>query len=114
MALNELIEKCKEEDIKAQGELYKLYSTKLYSICLKYSRNVAEAQDNLQDAFLTIFKNISQFKHKGSFEGWMKRITVNTVLQKYRKERYFEIVSDQLADEPEPEIEDEHLSLDFL
>jgi len=114
VALNELIEKCKEEDIKAQGELYKLYSTKLYSICLKYSRNVAEAQDNLQDAFLTIFKNINQFKHKGSFEGWMKRITVNTVLQKYRKERYFEIVNDQLADEPEPEIEDEHLSLDFL
>lgn len=114
MALNELIEKCKEEDIKAQGELYKLYSTKLYSICLKYSRNVAEAQDNLQDAFLTIFKNINQFKHKGSFEGWMKRITVNTVLQKYRKERYFEIVNDQLADEPEPEIEDENLSLDFL
>lgn len=114
MALNELIEKCKKEDIKAQGELYTLYANKLYSICLKYSRNVAEAQDNLQDAFLTIFKSISQYKHKGSFEGWMKRITVNTVLQKYRKERYFEIVNDQLVEEPETEIEEQNLSLDYL
>lgn len=114
MALNELIEKCKEEDIKAQGELYTLYANKLYSISLKYSRNVSEAQDNLQDAFLTIFKSIGQYKYKGSFEGWMKRITVNTVLQKYRKERYFEIVNDQLAEEAEAEIEEQNVSLDYL
>jgi RNA polymerase sigma factor (sigma-70 family) len=114
LALNELIEKCKEEDIKAQGELYTLYANKLYSISLKYSRNVAEAQDNLQDAFLTIFKSIGQYKYKGSFEGWMKRITVNTVLQKYRKERYFEIVNDQLAEEAEAEIEEQNVSLDYL
>lgn len=114
VVLNELIEKCKKEDIKAQGELYTLYANKLYSISLKYSRNVTEAQDNLQDAFLTIFKSIGQYKHKGSFEGWMKRITVNTVLQKYRKERYFEIVNDQLAEEPEAETEEQNLSLDYL
>lgn len=114
MALNELIEKCKEEDIKAQGELYTLYANKLYSICLKYSKNVAEAQDNLQDAFLTIFKSIGQYKNKGSFEGWMKRITVNTVLQKFRKERYFEIVNDAIAEEPELEIEEQEVSLDYL
>jgi RNA polymerase sigma factor (sigma-70 family) len=114
VALNELIEKCKAGDIKAQGELYTLYANKLYSISLKYSRNVAEAQDNLQDAFLTIFKSIGQYKYKGSFEGWMKRITVNTVLQKYRKERYFEIVNDQLAEEAEAEIEEQNVSLDYL
>ncbi|MCR9182313.1 MAG: sigma-70 family RNA polymerase sigma factor [Flavobacteriaceae bacterium] len=114
MALNELIEKCKLEDIKAQGELYTLYSSKLYSVCLKYSRNATEAQDNLQDAFLTIFKNMSQYKHKGSFEGWMKRITVNTVLQKYRKERFFEIVNENQIEDPEIEVEENSFSLDFL
>lgn len=114
MALNELIEKCKQEDIKAQGELYTLFSSKLYSVCLKYSRNATEAQDNLQDAFLTIFKNISQYKHKGSFEGWMKRIAVNTVLQKYRKERFFEIVNENQIEDPEVEIEENSFSLDFL
>lgn len=114
MALDELIEKCKQEDIKAQGELYTLYSSKLFAVCLKYSRNATEAQDNLQDAFLTIFKSMSQYKHKGSFEGWMKRITVNTVLQKYRKERFFEIVNENQIEDPEIEIEENSFSLDFL
>lgn len=114
MALNELIEKCKKEDIKAQGQLYTLFSSKLFSVCLKYSRNSVEAQDNLQDAFLTIFKSIGQYKHKGSFEGWMKRITVNTVLQKYRKERFFEIVNENQIEDPEVEIEEDSFSLDFL
>lgn len=114
MALEELIKKCKEENIKAQGELYTLFSAKLFSICLKYSRNATEAQDNLQDAFITIFKSIKQYKHKGSFEGWMKRITVNTVLQKYRKERVFEIVNEERIEDPEVEIEESNISLDFL
>jgi len=114
LALEELIKKCKEENIKAQGELYTLFSAKLFSICLKYSRNATEAQDNLQDAFITIFKSIKQYKHKGSFEGWMKRITVNTVLQKYRKERVFEIVNEERIEDPEVEIEESNISLDFL
>ncbi len=114
MVLEELIEKCKQDDIKAQGELYTLYSSKLYAVCLKYSRNATEAQDNLQDAFLTIFKSISQYQHKGSFEGWMKRITVNTVLQKYRKERFFEIVNENQIEDPEIEVEESSFSLDFL
>ncbi len=114
MALEELIAKCKEENAKAQGELYTLFSSKLFSICLKYSRNAVEAQDNLQDAFLTIFKSIGQYKHKGSFEGWMKRITVNTVLQKYRKERVFEIVNEETIEDEEVEIEESTLSLDYL
>jgi RNA polymerase sigma-70 factor (ECF subfamily) len=115
LALEELIEKCKDENAKAQGELYVLFSDKLFSVCLKYSRNSVEAQDNLQDAFLTIFKSIRQYKHKGSFEGWMKRITINTVLQKYRKERFFEIVNEEAIEDPEEvEIEENNLSLDFL
>ncbi len=114
MALEELIAKCKEDNAKAQGELYTLFSSKLFSICLKYSRNAVEAQDNLQDAFLTIFKSIGQYKHKGSFEGWMKRITINTVLQKYRKERVFEIVNEETIEHEEVEIEESNVSLDFL
>ena len=74
-----------------------------------------EAEDNLQDAFLTILKKIEQFDAKGSFEGWMKRVTVNTVLQKYRKQRTFEIVDEgQIEDQEDPEIEDEQIPLQFL
>ena len=94
MSLDQLIIKCKKGNARAQGDLYNLYSRKLFSLCLKYSRNYAEAEDSLQDAFLTIFRKIGQFKNKGSFEGWMKRIVINTALQKYRKQGYLDVVNE--------------------
>ncbi|HET8803774.1 MAG TPA: sigma-70 family RNA polymerase sigma factor [Aequorivita sp.] len=116
MTLDELIIQCKKQDAKAQGELYSQYNRILFAICLRYSPNYAEAEDNLQDAFLTIFKKVEQYNGKGSFEGWIKRVTVNTVLQKYRKQRTFEIVDEaQIVDaEEDPEIESGEIPLDFL
>jgi RNA polymerase sigma factor (sigma-70 family) len=103
LTLDELIQKCKQQDVKAQGALYQQYSGVLFSICLRYSPNHTEAEDNLQDAFMTIFAKIEQFKDKGSFEGWMKRITVNTVLQKYRKRRVFSIKEEANIEQPDDE-----------
>ncbi len=115
MTLDELILKCKKQDSKAQGALYKRYSGILFSICLRYSPNRTEAEDNLQDAFLTIFKKIEQYKGKGSFEGWIKRITVNTVLQKYRKQRVYNIEDEaQIEQEDDVTVDTETVPLDFL
>ena len=114
MSLDQLIENCKINDTKAQSELYKLFSSKLFAVCLKYSRNYAEAEDNLQDAFLTIFKKIDQYKSKGSFEGWLKRVAINTVLQQYRNEKVFEIVNENIIDNVEIEVDEETLSIDYL
>ncbi|QFZ54390.1 sigma-70 family RNA polymerase sigma factor [Oceanihabitans sp. IOP_32] len=114
MGLNQLIENCKINDTKAQGELYKLFSSKLFSICLKYSRNYAEAEDNLQDAFLTIFNKIEHYKNKGSFEGWLKRITINTALQRYRSEKKFDLIHENIQDEAEIEICQDPIPLDYL
>ena len=114
LGLNQLIENCKTNDTVAQGELYKLFSSKLFSICLKYSRNYAEAEDNLQDAFLTIFKKIKQYKNRGSFEGWIKRVTVNTVLQCYRSEKVFEIINDNITEEVEIDVDEYNPSIDYL
>jgi len=115
LTLEELILKCKKQDIKAQGELYKKFSGILFSVCLKYSPNYHEAEDSLQDAFITIFKRIEQFKGKGSFEGWMKRVTVNTVLQKYRKQKVFNLTNEeQLEEEVVVEVEDNSVPLDYL
>jgi len=83
-------------------------------VCLKYSRNYVEAEDNLQDAFLTIFKKMEQYKNKGSFEGWLKRITINTVLQQYRTEKVFKIVNETIADEVELEVDEDTISIDYL
>lgn len=103
MSLKELIDKCKKGDRKAQEQLYRQYSNILFGICLKYSRNKTEAEDSLHDSFMTIFEKIGQYKSKGSFEGWIKRITINTVLQKYRKEEYLKVVSDNVEEEVEVE-----------
>ncbi len=83
-------------------------------MCLKYSRNKTEAEDNLHDSFMTIFDKIGQYNFKGSFEGWMKRITVNTVMQKYRKEQYLNVVSENFGDKIEVEEERNDLSLSTL
>jgi len=114
LSLEQLIQKCKKDDTKAQGELYKLFSSKLFALSLKYSTNYAEAEDNLQDAFVIIFKKISQYKNRGSFEGWLKRITINTALQRYRTKGVFNIVNEEIEDNAEIEIEDEIVPLDFL
>jgi RNA polymerase sigma factor (sigma-70 family) len=97
--LVELINNCKKGNRQAQEQLYRDYSRILFGICLKYSRNKTEAEDNLHDSFMTIYSKIEQFKHQGSFEGWIKRITVNTVLQKYRKEETLTLVTDNIEDE---------------
>jgi RNA polymerase sigma factor (sigma-70 family) len=112
LSLDQLIHDCKNNDTKAQEQLYRLFSSKLFAICLKYSRNYAEAEDNLQDGFLIIFDKIHQFNFKGSFEGWIKRIMINNVLQQYRGVSFLELTHD-ISDEPEVEI-DETVSLDFL
>jgi len=114
LSLKQLIENCKINNTKAQGELYKLFSGKLFAICLKYSRNYAEAEDNLQDAFLTIFNKIGQYKNKGSFEGWIKRITVNTVLQRYRNEKVFDIINENTIEDVELEVDEDTVSIDYL
>lgn len=114
MSLEELIHNCKKGNRQAQELLYRKYSRVLFGICLKYSRNRVEAEDNLHDSFMTIYDKIDQFKFKGSFEGWMKRITVNTVLQKYRKEEYLNVVSENMEEEAEEESPYADVSLSTL
>jgi len=114
VSLEQLIHKCKNNDRESQARLYHLFSNKLYATSLKYSRNKTEADDNLQDSFITIFQKIGQYNFKGSFEGWLRRITINTILQKYRAQNMFEIVNEQRIEDENVTIEDDDISLDYL
>ncbi|MHB1106739.1 MAG: RNA polymerase sigma factor [Lutibacter sp.] len=114
MGLDELIKQCADNDRKAQKEIYQLFAGKLFSICLKYSKNKQEAQDNFQDGFIVIFDKIGQFNFKGSFEGWLKRVMINTVLLKYRKKNVLNIVTEDIPDEVIVDVDDDEISLDFL
>lgn len=115
MSLTRLIHQCAANNPKAQEEIYRLYAGKLFALCLKYSRNKEEAEDNLQDGFITIFKKIKQFNHKGSFEGWMKRIIINTALQKYRKKTHLNLIHEEyVSDEVVVDVDEEDISLQYL
>ena len=115
MSIEQLINDCKKKDIKAQEQLYRQYAPKLFSVCLKYSRNYTEAQDNLQDGFLLIFEKIHLYSFKGSFEGWLKRVIINHILQLYRKQTFLSIVNEEITEVIDVIIEDEvTVSLDYL
>ncbi|MGY6649471.1 RNA polymerase sigma factor [Wenyingzhuangia sp. IMCC45574] len=114
MEIQELIKKCQKNNSRAQSALYKLYAGKLYAVCYKYSKNQTEAEDNLHDGFITIFNKINQFKNQGSFEGWMKRIMINTTLEKYRKDKVFPLVNEEIKEEIDDEIEEKETNLNQL
>lgn len=115
MQLKNLVARCKKRDRKAQEQLYRMYGDKLYTLCLRYSRNRREAEDNLQDSFIRIFDRIDQFKFKGSFEGWLRRVTLTTVLQKYRQDGVLELVGTQeIPETEEAGVENENIDLEQL
>ena len=115
MKVEELIKKCVKNDRTAQNELFRKYKDTLFFISLKYCRNEADAEDNLHDAFITIFQNIKTYKNKGSFEGWMKRITIFKAIDKYKKNTLINIeIKDDILATPIMVEEEENLSLDQL
>ena len=87
MQEKELIKACQSNKLDAQEKVYKQYYQKMYGVCLYYSKDETEAMDHLQDGFFHLFKNIKKYSFQGSFEGWMRRIFVNLILQKYRKKK---------------------------
>lgn len=79
--LTQLIQKCVQNDRASQQQLYQLFAPVLYGICLKYMKNEADAKDVFQEGFVLVFQKIHQFKHEGSFEGWLKRIFINLLIK---------------------------------
>ena len=90
---NELIRGCIREEALCQKEVFDRFSSRMLGVCNRYARNSADAEDILQDAFIKVFDKIHQFKFEGSFEGWIRKIVVNTALKKYSVIRYEKEVS---------------------
>lgn len=80
----ELIRQLIKSDKRAQRELFDEYSPKLWGVCLRYAKNKMSAEDIMQEGFLKILKYIKSYKGEGSFEGWMRRIMVNTAINYYK------------------------------
>ncbi len=79
------IKDCIENKPGAIDRLYKRYAPMLFGICLRYAASNQEAEDILHDGFVRIIKHLHEFRGEGSFEGWLKKIMVNTAINQYRK-----------------------------
>ncbi|WP_462264873.1 RNA polymerase sigma factor [Mucilaginibacter sp.] len=81
----ELIQRCKVNDRKAQELLYKQYASKMLGVCLRYATDKMEAEDMMQNGFIRVFQKISDYRGEGAFEGWVRRIMVHSSIEYYRK-----------------------------
>lgn len=94
MTDEQLIDGCKARNPLAQRNLYDKYSRRMMAVCMRYADSREEAQDILQDGFVKVFEKIGTFQGQGSFDGWVRRIFVNTALDNIRKNRENRLLAD--------------------
>jgi RNA polymerase sigma-70 factor (ECF subfamily) len=101
--LKKILKGCLAGNERDQELLYRRYSAKLYGVSLQYTGSYEEGRDVLQESFIKIFGNLHTYSGEGSFEGWMRRIVVNTALEKHRKRYYLNKVEDlgNIAERPD-------------
>ena len=90
----QLVEGCIKQSRKAQKEVFSKLYGRLFSICMRYADDPDEAKDILQNGFIKVFKGIGNYKGDGSFEGWIKRIVVNTAIDNYRRKKVKPVITD--------------------
>ncbi|MGV3686652.1 MAG: RNA polymerase sigma factor [Daejeonella sp.] len=101
--IDSLLEGCKKGDRKAQEHLYKMLAPKMMGVCMRYAKDTYEAEDILQLGFIKVFQKVAEFRGEGSFEGWIRRIMVNSAIESYRKNlRTLNIIDiDEVHDQPQ-------------
>lgn len=85
--LDNIVQGCVRNQRKEQQQLYKLFYGKMLAVCLRYTKNMDQAKDILQDGFIKVYSNIDRYSGSGSFEGWIRRIIVNTAIDHFRKSK---------------------------
>lgn len=85
--LKAIIDGCLQNDRRSQEQLFKLFYSKMLPVCIRYVNDRDTAQEVLQEGFIKIFEKLGAFDHKGSFEGWIRRIVANTAIDAIRKSK---------------------------
>jgi len=99
----ELIQDCIDGNRRSQGQLYEMFAPKMFSVCLRYSKNKEEAEEIVQEGFVQVFKSLKNYKYLGSFEGWIRKIMVYCAVQYYRsKSKIYPVISFETANVEEP------------
>ncbi len=89
-----LLEGCKKGRPKSQEALYMRFAPAMYGICLQYASNEGDAQDILQEGFIKVFVKLDQVRNPAAFPGWIRRLMINTALEKYRSQVILQRVDD--------------------
>ena len=85
----QLVKACLQGNNKAQQQFYEQYARKMMGLCLRYAVNTEEAEDFLQEGFIKVFEKLQYFEFRGSMEGWVRKIVLNTILDKLRRNIHF-------------------------
>ena len=81
----DLINRCLNNEARAQEDFYKRFAPKMYGVCMRFAKNQMEADDILQEGFIKVFTNLRSFRGEGSLEGWVRKTIVNTAINLYKK-----------------------------
>jgi RNA polymerase sigma factor (sigma-70 family) len=105
----QVVQRCKGGDHRAQYELYKLYSKAMFNVSMRITNDYAEAEDVLQEAFLSAFRNMHHYKGEASFGSWLKKIVINAAINAVRKRRSELVPMDErmVAEVPDEVTEDD-------
>ena len=111
----DLIDGCKEGNPKAQFQLYKLYYKTMYSVSMRIINDEMEAEDVMQESFLSAFRRIDSYKGEVSFGAWLKKIVVNRSLDHLKKRKVkFEEVTEKTAQIPDGQIEIKEVDVELI
>ena len=111
-----LVNQCRQGNVKAQFDLYKLYATAMYNVALRILNDVAEAEDVLQEAFLDAFTRIVDFRQETTFGLWLKQIVINRAINNLRKRKVEFVSLDgvEVADENETSVAETALKVEYI
>jgi RNA polymerase sigma-70 factor (ECF subfamily) len=112
--INRIIDGCKAGRQKEFRELYDLFASPMLGVCYRYSRNMEDAQDILQEGFVKVFKKIKDFRGDGSFEGWLRRLMVNTALNHYKANLKYSFHEEYTAEQHDSKDDSAYLDKIFL
>jgi RNA polymerase sigma-70 factor (ECF subfamily) len=100
MTIESIIQGCQQGDSEARRELYQRYATAMFSLVRRYVRVRAAAEDVFHDGFVLVYTKIDTYDHRGSFEGWLRRIFVNAALNHLREEGRMDEVDEDVGSLP--------------
>lgn len=114
IAEKELIDQAVDSNRHAQYQIYSKFSPKMLGVCRQYIKDMHLAEDVMITAFMKVFTSLKNFKHEGSFEGWIRRIIVNECISFLRVQKKVKFLEDEIYTEESSNTTESQFSVDDI